>query len=66
MTQGYVASFDARRRRGFVQLCRKADLIPFDAKRSDDALNTGDAVKFAVIGGKAGLMAQNVRRINEQ
>ncbi len=66
MTQGFVASFDTRRRRGFVQLGRKADLIPFSAHRSDVALSAGDAVQFAVIGGKAGLMAQNVRLLRHQ
>ena len=66
MTQGFVASFDVRRRRGFVQLGRKADPIPFSAHRSDVPLSAGDAVQFAVIGGKAGLMAHNVRPLRHQ
>ncbi len=66
MTQGFVASFDSRRRRGFVQLGRKADLIPFSVHHSEAALTTGDAVEFAVIGGKAGLMAQNVRPLHRR
>ena len=66
MTQGFVASFDTRRRRGFVQLGRKADLIPFSMRQSGAALTAGDAVEFAVIGGKAGLMAQNVRPLRHQ
>ncbi|MCH7639199.1 MAG: cold shock domain-containing protein [Bacteroidetes bacterium] len=66
MTQGFVASFDTRRRRGFVQLGRKADLIPFSVHQSEAALTTGDAVEFAVIGGKAGLMAQNVRPLRRR
>ncbi len=61
MTQGFIDSFDARKRRGFVRQGRKADLIPFRAQRSDESLNAGDSVEFAVVGGKAGLMAQNVR-----
>ena len=61
MTQGFVASFDARRRRGFVKQGRKADLIPFRMQRSEEPLNAGDSVEFAVVGGKAGVMAQNVR-----
>ncbi len=66
MTQGFVASFDTRRRRGFVQQGRKADLIPFRAQHADAVLSAGDAVEFAVIGGKAGLMAQNVRPLRRR
>ena len=66
MTQGFVASFDTRRRRGFVQLGRNADLIPFSVHQTDAALSAGDAVEFAVIGGKAGLMAQNVRPLQSR
>lgn len=61
MTQGYVASFNARTRRGFVQQGQHGDLIPFMVPQSDLEFNPGDFVEFAVVGGKAGLMALNVR-----
>lgn len=64
MTQGFVTSFDARRGTGFVQQARESDRIPFTANRSA-SIQSGDQVEFAVVGGKAGVMAKGVRPLQQ-
>ena len=66
MTQGFVASFDARRGTGFVQQARESDRIPFTTRHSVSDLQCGDPVEFAVVGGKAGLMAVDVRPLDRR
>ncbi len=65
MTQGFVSSFDARRGTGFVQQARESDRIPFTTHRMNGELRSGDQVEFAVIGGKAGVIATNVRPVRQ-
>lgn len=66
MAQGFITSFDVRRGTGFVQQARDADRIPFTVDSSAEEVHLGDEVKFAVVGGKAGLMAKNVRLVQRE
>ena len=64
MTKGIVTAFDARRGVGYVQHIEGTNLVPFAARNIDgEAPNTGDLVKYIVIGGKAGVTAKNIRRV---
>ena len=64
MTRGYVSSFDARRGTGFIQRAHGADRIPFTARDAEGrSFREGERVEYRVIGGKAGVVAQEVRRI---
>lgn len=65
MTRGIVAAFDARRGVGYVQHHEGRNLIPFAARDiHGDELGTGDPVEYTVVGGKAGVAAKRVRRID--
>lgn len=64
MTRGFVSQFDDRRGTGFVQHHHTGSRIPFTIRDArDDAFKPGDAVEYTVVGGKAGVMAQRVRRV---
>jgi len=61
MTRGTVSSFNSQRGTGFVRHSAGADRIPFSAR--EEAYRAGEPVEFTVVGGKAGVMAREVRRI---
>ena len=64
MTKGIVAAFDARRGVGYVQHTEGTNRVPFSVRYvQGDAPAIGDVVNYTVTGGKAGVMAKNVRRI---
>ena len=65
MTRGIVAAFNARRGVGYVQLHEGRTRIPFTARDiHGDQPGQGDSVEYTVVGGKAGVAAKQVRRIN--
>ena len=64
MAHGLVHSYNPRRGTGTVALRPTASPIPFSARHADDASYTpGERVEYRVVGGKAGVRAQQVRRI---
>lgn len=68
MTRGFVTSFNARRGTGFVRLAcgTETDRIPFSIRDAKSrSFSTGEAVEFAVIGGKAGVVATTVRPVEQ-
>ena len=65
MTRGIVAAFNARRGVGYVQHHEGTSRIPFSARDiHGDEPGTGDPVEYTVVGGKAGVAAKHVRRID--
>jgi cold shock CspA family protein len=64
MVRGYVTSFDARRGVGFIQRTVGTDRIPFTARDGEGLrFAEGDTVEYKVTGGKAGVIAYQVRRV---
>lgn len=64
LIRGTVHSFNTRRGTGFVRHSTGADRIPFSARDSrEEAYRVGESVEFTVVGGKAGVIAREVRRI---
>ena len=65
MTRGIVAAFNARRGVGYVQHHEGRTRIPFAARDiHGDELGEGDSVEYTVVGGKAGVAAKRVRRLD--
>lgn len=64
MIQGTVHTYDPRRGTGYVSPAHRDDRFPF-LTRPDEAgpLSAGDTVEFSVSGGRAGLLARDVRRV---
>ena len=64
MTQGIITRFDARRGVGFVRHHGVGHAIPFSLRHAhDQAFADGDAVRFTVRGGMAGVAAHGVRKV---
>lgn len=64
LIRGTVHSFNLRRGTGFVRHSVGADRIPFSARDArEEAYRAGESVEFTVVGGKAGVIAREVRRI---
>lgn len=64
LIRGTVHSFNPRRGTGFVRHSTEADRIPFSARYArEDAYRVGEPVEFTVVGGKAGVMAREVRSV---
>lgn len=64
MTRGYVTSFDDRRGTGFIQRAHGEDRIPFSTRDAEERhFREGDVVAYKVTGGKAGVIAYQVRRV---
>ena len=64
MIRGTVHSFNPRRGTGFVRHAAGTDRIPFSARHArEDAYRTGEPVEYTVVGGKAGVMAREVRSL---
>ena len=64
MAQGLVHTYNIRRGTGTVALRPSAAPIPFSARHADDrTFSPGERVEYRVVGGKAGVRAQGVRRI---
>ena len=64
MIQGTIQTYDPRRGTGFLSPAQREDRFPF-VVRPDQAgpLSAGDTVEFSVGGGRAGLLARDVRRV---
>jgi cold shock CspA family protein len=64
LIRGTVYSFNPRRGTGFVRHSTGADRIPFSARDSrEEAYRAGEPVEFTVVGGKAGVIAREVRSV---
>ncbi len=64
MTKGTISSYNPRRGTGYVRHDRGIDNIPFSLRHAHhDDFSNGDAVEFTVVGGKAGVAARGVRRL---
>lgn len=64
MTQGTIQTYDPRRGAGYVTPAHRDDRFPF-LLRPEEAgpLSAGDTVEFSLSGGRAGLLARDVRRV---
>lgn len=64
MTTGTVNDYNPRRGTGFVRPAHGSDRIPFTLRPTEAApLQSGDTVRFSVVGGRTGIVARDVRRV---
>lgn len=65
MIKGTITSYNARRGVGYVRHTRGNAGIPFSLRHAQDReFADGDSVEFTVRGGKAGVAAHGVRRVD--
>lgn len=60
-----MTTFDAQRGIGFVRHTEGTNLVPFSSRDiNGEAPGLGDSVEYTVVGGKAGVAAKQIRRID--
>ncbi len=66
MLKGTVSNYNPRRGTGYLTPSDRQDRIPFTARSSQlTQLSDGDTIEYTVIGGLAGVVARDVRRVAE-
>ncbi len=64
MTKGIVTTFNPQRGIGYVRHAEGTNLVPFSARDiHGETPGTGDPVEYTVVGGKAGVAAKQIRRV---
>jgi cold shock CspA family protein len=66
MLKGTVTNYNPRRGTGYLTPLDRDDQMPFTARDSQGGpLAAGDRIEYTVVGGLAGVVAREVRRIVE-
>ncbi len=66
MLKGTVSNYNPRRGTGYLTPTDREDRIPFTSRSSQlTQLSDGDTIEYTVIGGLAGVVARDVRRVAE-
>lgn len=66
MLKGTVSNYNPRRGTGYLTPTDREDRIPFTSRSSHQhMLSDGDTIQYTVVGGMAGVVARDVRRVAE-